>query len=225
MKYYLEEIKSINISDANNKLVYDIEVEEDNSFTLEDKTIVHNSACTTRFLTGCGLPQFSAILSNSYIAHGQQSKPRHIGLICSDGGHKNPGDVCKGFCGGADFVMLGGYWAGADECVGKWELLDTFASIDPNNKAKSSHFSYYGMSTHHAQELYEDTKKDYRASEGTKITVKVKGPIQTLINELLGGIRSCCCYIGATAIKDMSKCASFCRVNQIHQNKNPQLGV
>ena len=81
------------------------------------------------------------------------------------------------------------------------------------------------MSTHHAQELYESNIKNYRASEGTKITVPYKGSVDDIVQELLGGIRSCCCYIGADSLKHMSRCAKFCRVNNIHKNNNPILGV
>lgn len=173
------------------------------------------SACTTRFITGCGLPQLSACLENSYVAHGLQNGDKKLGLICSDGGHKNTGDICKAFCAGSDFVMLGGYFAGSEPCDGEWEYQD-------NKKIK---FSYYGMSTHRSQEIYEEKIKSYRASEGTKITVLYKGTIDKIVQELLGGIRSCCCYIGSNSIKNMSKCSQFCKVNYIHSNKNPTFGV
>lgn len=191
------------------------------------------SACSTRFVTGCGVPQLSACLENAYVAHGLQNGPKKLGLIVSDGGHKTSGDVCKALCAGADFVMLGGYFAGTDPCDGEWEYeyLSKHANFyQPNDPGypttkRKIKFSYYGMSTHHAQQLYEDTIKDYRASEGTKITVKYKGALDKVIQELLGGIRSCCCYIGASHIKHMSKCSQFCRVNKIHNNNNPTLGV
>lgn len=190
------------------------------------------SACTTRFLTGCGVPQLSCCLENGYVAHGLQSGEKKLGLICSDGGHKTVGDVCKAFCAGSDFVMLGGYFAGSDECDGEWAYeyqtsLGFWQPLDPenNNPTRKTKFTYYGMSTHHAQEMYEDHIKNYRASEGTKITVPYKGPVECVIQELLGGIRSCCCYIGARSIKHMSKCGQFCKVSNVHSNKNPVLGV
>lgn len=194
------------------------------------------SACTTRFLTGCGIPQLSTCLENSYVAHGLQNGPKKLGLICSDGGHKTVGDVCKALCAGADFVMLGGYFAGSDSCDGEWVYeynikqktgIEFWQPLDPGYPApkRKTHFTYYGMSTHHAQQLYEDAVKNYRASEGTKITVKYKGTIDNIVQELLGGIRSCCCYIGASHIKHMNKCGQFCKVNQIHNNHNPVLGV
>jgi GMP reductase len=191
------------------------------------------SACSTRFVTGCGVPQLSACLENAYVAHGLQNGPKKLGLIVSDGGHKTSGDVSKALCAGADFVMLGGYFAGTDPCDGEWEyeyLVRHGNFYQPNDpgyltEKRKVKFSYYGMSTHHSQQLYEDTVKDYRASEGTKITVKYKGSLDKVIQELLGGIRSCCCYIGASHIKHMAKCSQFCRVNKIHNNHNPVLGV
>lgn len=191
------------------------------------------SACSTRFVTGCGVPQLSACLENAYVAHGLQNGPKKLGLIVSDGGHKTSGDVCKALCAGADFVMLGGYFAGTDPCYGEWEyeyLMRHGNFYQPNDPGypttkRKIKFSYYGMSTHHSQQLYEDTVKDYRASEGTKITIKYKGKLDKVIQELLGGIRSCCCYIGASHIKHMAKCSQFCRVNKIHNNNNPTLGV
>jgi GMP reductase len=182
------------------------------------------SACTTRFLTGCGLPQLSCCLENSYAAHGLQNGEKKLGLICSDGGHKNVGDVCKALCAGSDFVMLGGLFAGAEECEGEWELGGSYSNIIGSNEKTKGKFTYYGMSTHMAQEKFEDSQKSYRASEGTKITVPYKGSIDKVVQELLGGIRSCCCYIGSNSIKHMSRCGQFCRVNQIHSNKNPILG-
>lgn len=190
------------------------------------------SACTTRFITGCGMPQLSACLENSYVAHGLQNGEKRLGLICSDGGHKTSGDVCKALCAGCDFVMLGGYFAGSDECDGEWEYeyktaMGNWQPLDPknNNLKRKIKFTYYGMSTHHSQKTFEDEQKTYRASEGTKIMVKAKGPIEKLIQELLGGIRSCCCYIGSDCIKHMSRCGQFCKVNQIHSNKNPSFGI
>lgn len=195
------------------------------------------SACTTRFLTGCGIPQLSCIIENSYISHGLQNGPKKLGLVCSDGGHRTVGDVCKALCAGADFIMLGGYFAGTEPCEGEWEFeykcakagiaSEFWQPFYPgyDTEKRKTQFTYYGMSSHHAQETYEDNIKNYRASEGTKIIVKYKGSIDKVIQELLGGIRSCCCYIGASHMKYMSKCGQFCRVNQIHTNKNPVFGV
>ena len=188
------------------------------------------SACTTRFMTGCGMPQLSCCLDNTFVAHGLSNGAKKLGLICSDGGHRNVGDVCKALCAGSDFVMLGGYFAGSDPCEGEWEYeykgKSWWQPFDAGNMEKRKKtFTYYGMSTHHSQEEFEEKQKDYRASEGTKITVPYKGSVDKLVQELLGGIRSCCCYIGSDSIKNMDKCSQFVRVNNIHSNKNPILGV
>jgi GMP reductase len=198
------------------------------------------SACTTRFITGCGYPQLSTCLENSYIAHGLGSEPKRLGLVCSDGGHKHSGDVCKALCSGVDFVMLGGYFAGCDECEGEW-TYEYKAKIGSDNcvpagwwqpndpgyatDKRKTIFHYYGMSTHHSQKKYENHIKDYRASEGTRISIKYKGSANTVVQELLGGIRSCCTYIGSTSIKDMSKCSQFCKTNNIHNNIHPLFGI
>lgn len=190
------------------------------------------SACLTRFVTGCGYPQLSCCIDNAYVAHGLQSGPKKLGLICSDGGHKTSGDVCKALCAGSDFVMLGGYFAGAEECDGEWDIEYKTRStgwqpVNPGyeTETRKTKFTYYGMSSHHAQDKFEDGKKHYRASEGTKIVVKYKGSIDNIVQELLGGIRSACCYIGANSIRNMAKCAEFCRVSKIHNNHSPVYGI
>lgn len=195
------------------------------------------SACTTRFITGCGVPQLSCCLDNSYTAHGLQNGNKKLGLICSDGGHKNSGDVCKAICAGADFIMLGSYFAGSDSCEGEWEYEwkcnkagiaeEWWQPFHPGyeTETRKTRFTYHGMSTHHNQEIYEKNIKSYRASEGTKITFPYKGSTDKIVNVLLGGIRSCCCYIGCASVKNMAKCGQFCQVNHIHSNKNPVLGI
>ena len=79
------------------------------------------SACTTRLKTGIGYPQLSAIAECAHVAHGLRSDAGRLGLICADGGCRTAGDVAKAYAAGADFVMLGGMLAGADECEGEWE--------------------------------------------------------------------------------------------------------
>lgn len=213
MQFKLIPIVKIDSYEANSELVYDIEVEDNHSFCVEDNIVVHNSACETRRMTGVGYGTLSCVIDNAHVAHGLKSGDRKLGLICSDGGCRYPGDVCKAFGGGADFVMLGGYWAGTSECEG---ILNDDGT-----------FTYYGMSTHESQKAFGEGVKKYRASEGTAITVKHKGPVENYVFELLGGIRSCCTYIGADSIKSMNKCANFAKVNKIHNNqKNPlQYGI
>ena len=144
-----------------------------------------------------------------------------MGLVCADGGCRNAGDVCKAFAANADFVMIGGMLAGTEECEGEWkeETLVKWHDNQPpevTNKTVKKTLQFYGMSSKIAQEKHGQGLKDYRSSEGRMIQVPYKGPVNAVVKDMLGGIRSCCAYIGATSIKDMAKCAEFIRVNRTH---------
>ena len=162
------------------------------------------SQCETRKMTGVGYGTFSCVQECAHAAHGLRSDSGRIGLVMADGGCRTPGDVCKAVCGGADWVMLGGMFAGTDECEGEWEM-------DGDMKVG---LTFYGMSSHYAQEKHGDGRKAYRASEGKVSKVPYKGSVEGVVHEILGGIRSCGAYIGAKNLKDYSKCAKFIRVNR-----------
>ena len=194
------------------------------------------SACTTRLKTGVGFPQLSAVMECSHAAHGLRNGAGKLGLICADGGCQTPSDICKAFAAGADFVMIGGMLAGCEECEGEWQyeykcetkpdlLVDRpiiwWQPLDPSNNAEKRKkcLTFYGMSSHAAQEKYGGIK-DYRASEGRIKTIPYKGPAEGVILDILGGLRSACAYIGCTSLKDMSKCAEFNIVNRVHFDKS-----
>ena len=179
------------------------------------------SACTTRLKTGVGYPQLSAIIECSHAAHGLKSKEKKMGLICADGGCRNVADICKAFAANTDFVMIGGMLAGTEECEGHWEegtLVNWHKSKPPQitNQTVKKTLRFYGMSSQIAQEKHGQGLKDYRSSEGRTIQVPYKGPANDVVKDILGGIRSCCAYIGAISVKDMAKCAEFIRVNRTH---------
>lgn len=173
------------------------------------------SVCTTRKLTGVGRPQLSAILECSDAAHGVN------GFICADGGCTCAGDVAKAYGAGADFVMLGGMFAGTDEAAGELieknvqtnELIEESGEIHPLQK-KEKYKLFYGMSSQLAQERHFGGMACYRASEGKVVEVAYKGSIENVIQEILGGIRSTMAYIGARRLKDIPKCTTFYRVNR-----------
>lgn len=177
------------------------------------------SVCSTRKITGIGVPQLSAVINCSDAAHGLG------GGIIADGGIRTPGDVAKCFGANADFVMIGGMFAGTDECDGelKEKLFKTDELIwipehdctDYKIIAKKYKI-FYGMSSEYAQEKHLGGGKDYRASEGVVSEVEYKGSVETVIKELLGGLRSTGTYIGADSIKNFGKCATFIRVNRVH---------
>lgn len=155
------------------------------------------SVCTTRRQTGVGYPQLSAIIECADAAHGLG------GHIVADGGCTCPGDVAKAFGAGADFVMLGGMLAGHDESGGKLVERD-------GRQFKQ----FYGMSSATAMHKYAGGVAEYRASEGKAVEVPYRGPIEPTIQEILGGLRSACTYVGASKLKELSKRTTFVRVTQ-----------
>ncbi len=157
------------------------------------------SVCTTRVKTGVGYPQLSAIIECADAAHGLK------GQIISDGGCKVPGDVAKAFGGGADFVMLGGMLAGHDESGG--ELVE---------KDGEKYKQFYGMSSETAMNKYAGGVAEYRASEGKTVAVKYRGSVNNTMQDLLGGVRSTCTYVGAQSLKELTKRTTFIRVEEQH---------
>jgi len=154
------------------------------------------SVCTTRIQTGVGYPQLSAVMECADAAHGLGAH------IIADGGCTCPGDVAKGFGGGADFVMLGGMLAGHDE--GKGKIV---------KKNGSKYIEFYGSSSLTANKKYYGGLSNYRSSEGRVVSVKYRGKINDTISDMLGGIRSSCTYVGAPSLKQLSKCTTFVRVS------------
>ena len=154
------------------------------------------SACLTRLKTGVGMPQLSCIIECADAAHGAG------GLIIADGGITCPGDMAKAFGGGADFVMVGGQFAGHDENPGE---------IVEENGEKFKLF--YGMSSEHAMNKHYGKMEKYRSSEGRVIKIKYRGALVNTVLDYLGGLRSTCTYINATCVKHIPKCTTFVRVN------------
>ena len=153
------------------------------------------SVCTTRIKTGVGYPQLSAIIECADAAHGLG------GQIISDGGCAYPGDIAKAFGAGADFVMLGGMLAGHTESGG--EL------VERNGKPFKQ---FYGMSSSTAMKKHVGEVAEYRASEGKIVEVPFKGDVETTLQDILGGLRSACTYVGAQRLKELTKRTTFIRV-------------
>ena len=154
------------------------------------------SVCTTRIQTGVGYPQLSAVMECADAAHGLGAH------IIADGGCTCPGDVAKGFGAGADFVMLGGMLAGHKEGGGD--------IIEENG---SKFIEFYGSSSEEANEKHYGGLANYRSSEGKKVKIQMKNSLDSTIRDILGGVRSSCTYVGASSLKQLSKCTTFVRVN------------
>ena len=168
------------------------------------------SACLTRKQTGCGTPMVSLILECADIAHSVN------GHICADGGIVDVGDICKAFCLNADFVMAGGVFAGTDEAAGERveKHFETNEIIDGKHVIQTRYFKqYYGMSSEYANNKFAGGMCDYKTSEGRELLIPYTGALDKVLQDITGGIASCCTYIGAASVKHMSKCATIIQVN------------
>ncbi|KDM89685.1 GMP reductase [Photobacterium galatheae] len=159
------------------------------------------SVCTTRVKTGVGYPQLSAIIECADAAHGLG------GQIIGDGGCTCAGDVSKAFGGGADFVMLGGMLAGHEESNG--EIVE---------KDGKTYMKFYGMSSQSAMDKHSGGVANYRAAEGKTVLLPYRGPVENTIQDIMGGVRSTCTYVGAAKLKELTKRTTFIRVQEQENN-------
>ncbi len=157
------------------------------------------STCTTRVVTGFGVPQISAILDCVAV-----SKKMGVSLI-ADAGIKSSGDVVKALAAGADAVMIGNMLAGTNETPGKIITVD-------GKKYKS----FRGMSSLQANLDRPDKKrnKDEIVEEGVSALVPYKGKAEDVIKKIIGGMRSGFSYSGARNINQLHKNATFIKITQ-----------
>ena len=181
------------------------------------------AVCTTRKMTGCGVPMVSLILECADIAHAIG------GMICADGGIVEVGDICKAFALNADFVMAGGLFAGTDEAEGEvitkcfktneysidCDYNPEHSIMEPNKPIYifKNYKLYYGMSSTLANCKFAGGMKNYKAAEGREVLIPHTGSLDKILQDIKGGIASACTYIGAANVKDMSKCATLIKVN------------
>ncbi|MCR9191140.1 MAG: IMP dehydrogenase [Gammaproteobacteria bacterium] len=162
------------------------------------------SICTTRVVTGVGVPQISAIANIADTVKGKVP-------IIADGGIRFSGDVCKALAAGADTVMLGSMFAGTEESPGEIELFQGrtykgyrgMGSIGAMSQAQGSSDRYF-----------QDSKlgTDKLVPEGVEGRVPYKGPIHAIIHQMIGGLRSCMGYTGSQTIEELHKRAQFVQV-------------
>ncbi len=159
------------------------------------------SVCETRRVAGVGIPQFSAIRACATEAE------KYNMAVCADGGVRTPGDAAKALGAGATTVMIGGMFAGAEECEGEWEYAGD----------EKSRLKFYGMSSKEAMEKYSGGVAEYRASEGRCEWVSYKGSARTILKEILGGIRSAMTYSNAKNLREFRENVRFVRVGKVHR--------
>ena len=172
------------------------------------------SVCETRIKTGVGYPQFSVIVECVHAA-------RRIGArIAADGGCSSPGDVAKALAAGADFVMLGGMFAGHAE--GGGTIINRYfrseeVDKDGNPLTDMRQFvEFYGMSSKTANDKHFGGLQNYRSSEGRTVLLPLKPSLDETVSDLLGGIRSTCSYVGARSLAELPEKASFVRCSNTH---------
>jgi len=160
------------------------------------------SICTTRMIAGVGLPQLSAIIECSKIA-----KQYKIPVI-ADGGIKYSGDIAKAIAAGANGVMVGSLFAGTDEAPGEVFLYQG-----------RSYKSYRGMGSLGAMArgsadryFQEEIEKLKLVPEGIEGQVPYKGPIENVIHQLVGGLKSAMGYTGNVNIESMKKNCVFRKI-------------
>ena len=175
------------------------------------------SACTTRIQTGIGMPQLSCILEcvqackesnniNSLIHYKYDEHRLNRSFILSDGGITCPGDLAKAFGAGADFVMIGGAFAGHDENPGE---------IVKDEKTGQCYKSFYGMSSTYAMKnnYAANNNTNYRSSEGRELKVPYKGSLKSSVENYLGGLRSACNYTNSANLEELAHNTKFIIVN------------
>ncbi|CAM3094065.1 IMP dehydrogenase [Legionella steigerwaltii] len=162
------------------------------------------SICTTRIVTGVGVPQITAIANVAKELKGKIP-------VIADGGIRFSGDVCKALAAGADTVMLGSMFAGTEESPGEIELYQgrTYKSYRGMGSIGAM-ASSQGSSDRYFQDASLGSEK--LVPEGIEGRVPYKGSAQTIIHQLLGGLRSCMGYTGCENIEQLHTKAEFVQV-------------
>lgn len=181
--------------------------------------------CTTRIVSGMGVPQITAIFETVKAA-------RKEGIpVIADGGIKYSGDMIKALAAGASAIMMGGFFASAKEAPGKTVSLTKeqvphrFQSIFNHTVTTYLFKEYRGMGSMAAMQKGAKIKsedefhgKNYKdrvlVAEGVEGMVPVKGTVKELLDQAIGGIKSGMYYVGSKTIKDLCKNASFIKITQ-----------
>jgi IMP dehydrogenase/GMP reductase len=184
--------------------VYDIEVDCPTHSFVADNVIVHNSSCTTRVVAGVGVPQVTAIYDVARAA-AAQGVP-----VIADGGVTSSGDIAKAIAAGADVVMTGSLFAGADESPGEvvyaqGERFKEYRGMGSIGAMKARGFS----KDRYFQGDVEDVEK--LVPEGIEGRVPYKGRVEGVVHQLVGGLRQAMGYCGAATVEAM-KDATFVRI-------------
>jgi len=163
------------------------------------------SICTTRLVTGIGVPQLSAILDVKEALKNYKTK------IISDGGIKFSGDISKAIAAGADAVMIGSLFAGTTESPGK--IFKYKGKLYKNFRGMGSAGA---MSAGSADRYFQKKNKNISkyVAEGVEGIVQFKGPLNKIIYQLVGGLKSSMGYMGSKTIKNLQKKSEFVKITK-----------
>ena len=173
------------------------------------------SICTTRVVSGVGVPQFSAILECA-------NEAMKLGIpVIADGGIRSSGDIAKAIGAGASSVMLGSMLAGTDESPGEIVVYDG-----------NSYKEYRGMGSMGAmiagssdRYFQSGASKEKLVPEGVEARVPYKGSVAPLLYQMVGGLRSGMGYTGSKNIKDMQTNCKFVRITEAGLKESHPHGV
>ncbi len=160
------------------------------------------SICTTRVVTGVGVPQLSAIMACALAAQ------EHDVPIIADGGIRSSGDIAKAIAGGAGSVMIGSLFAGLDESPGELILhggrrFKTYRGMGSEGAMGAGSADRYGQRW--------DSQKF--VPEGVEGRVPYRGPLGDLLFQMVGGLRSAMGYCGCRTMDELRENARFVRVS------------
>ena len=162
------------------------------------------SMCTTRIITGCGVPQLTAV--SLCVAEAR----KHNIPVIADGGIKTSGDIVKALAAGAETVMLGSMLAGCLETPGE---------------IKGGMKKYRGMASKDAQVSWRGNMQQGMAAEGESRMIHIKGSVSNVIDELSGGVRSGMTYLNATNISEIEKNAFFMEMSSSGMSESRPHGM
>jgi IMP dehydrogenase len=200
-KYFYVSVKSMEIKEHEELEVFNIEVAEDHTY-IANRVAVHN--CTTRVVTGAGVPQITAI-SNCVKAARGTGVP-----IIADGGIKYSGDIAKAIATGADVVMIGSLFAGTEEAPGE-VILYQGRSFKTYRGMGSIGAMRAGSRDRYAQETTQVESK--LVPEGIEGRVPYKGTLAEMVTQLVGGLRAGMGYTGCKNIKEFQENTKFVRIS------------
>jgi len=163
------------------------------------------SICTTRLVAGIGVPQLSAVLDVKKALKNYRTR------IISDGGIKFSGDISKAIAAGADAVMIGSLFAGTTESPGK--IFKYKGKLYKNFRGMGSAGA---MSAGSADRYFQKKNKNISkyVAEGVEGIVQFKGPLNKIIYQLVGGLKSSMGYMGSKTIKDLQKKSEFVKITK-----------